>query len=149
MTARPGRHRDQGFTLVELLVVILIVGILAAVAVPTYLSQRRKAYDKALLADFRHIAVAYEDWQAGHPGQPYPDAYHGWNITNTTFATMGVTTSPGNRFHAFDLGVYYPATGYAPGQAFCIEAAAAGGSYSARFYSSVKGFVSGTRCQDP
>ncbi len=40
-------RREEGFTLVELMVVVLIIAILIAVAVPTYLGMRERAFDTA------------------------------------------------------------------------------------------------------
>ena len=44
-------ERSAGFTLIELLVVMIIISLLAAIAVPVFLSQRRKAYDTSTRAD--------------------------------------------------------------------------------------------------
>lgn len=54
---RPGATRpdDHGFTLVELLVVMIVLGLLAAIAVPAMLTQRRKAYETSAKADVKNI----------------------------------------------------------------------------------------------
>jgi type IV pilus assembly protein PilA len=49
---------DQGFTLIELMVVVLIIAILIAIAIPTFLGLRRRAQDRAAQSNLRNGLTA-------------------------------------------------------------------------------------------
>ncbi len=57
---------DDGFSLVEILVVILIIGILAAIALPTFLNQRSKAQDAEAKTAVTAASTAMAVWDQDH-----------------------------------------------------------------------------------
>jgi type IV pilus assembly protein PilA len=62
------RDSEDGFTLIELMVVVLIIAILIAIAIPTFLGARQRAQDRAAQSDLRNGLTAektvYTDVQA-------------------------------------------------------------------------------------
>jgi type IV pilus assembly protein PilA len=59
-------HDEGGFTLVELLVVILIIAVLAEIAIPAFLGQASKANDAAAKSAVRTAAGAMEAYRLDH-----------------------------------------------------------------------------------
>lgn len=58
---------EQGFSMVELLVVMLIMGILAAIAIPMYLNQKKSAVDTTVASDVKNAGNEVEGALASYP----------------------------------------------------------------------------------
>jgi type IV pilus assembly protein PilA len=104
-----GKRTDEGFTLVELLVVVVIIGVLVAIAIPMYGSYRKGAANKSAQSDVRGAITAVEQYYSEN-GNLYPTTVTGgtnntaMSFTKQTNGTDGTATvSPGNQL-AFATG---------------------------------------------
>ncbi len=58
VTDTSGVRDERGFTLIELMIVVMIIGVLVAIALPTFLGTRTRAYDRAVQSDVRNAFAA-------------------------------------------------------------------------------------------
>lgn len=74
-------NRQIGFTIVELLIVIVVIGILAAISIVAYNGVQNRAADTSVQSDLRNIAKQLEVGRVDSPTNSYP-------TNNTTIATV-------------------------------------------------------------
>ena len=86
------RHHARGFSLVELLIALAVVGILTAVAVPSYQGYMRSAYR----AEARTALLETAQWMERHFSmtQSYATTSQGGTINNAALATAGLSVTP-------------------------------------------------------
>jgi len=62
-------RREAGFTLIEVLAVMLIIGVLAAIAIPNFNSAREQAYISTMKGDLHSLRLAQELYNVGPEGE--------------------------------------------------------------------------------
>lgn len=80
------RKQARGFTLVEILIVVIILGILAAIVIPQFTNASQDARESSLSSQLQTLRSQIELYKLQH-GDELPDLLNGWSdlTTATTF----------------------------------------------------------------
>lgn len=109
------RRSTSAFTLIELLIVVAIIGILAAIAVPNFLNAQTRATISRCMADIKAIANALEMYHSDRNN--YPEGRGNWAIfglNKLTTPIAYIATVPQDPFAPKDNSLRATGYGYIP-----------------------------------
>jgi type II secretion system protein G len=106
------RNEDKSFTLIELLIVVAIIAILAAIAIPNFMEAQTRSKISRVKADMRSLANAIESYTVDHNRYPvktnspdnYPEGYVRYRLTTITTPIAYITSLPGDTFTDLNVG---------------------------------------------
>lgn len=123
------RH-STGFTLLELMVVLLVIGILSAIAIPRFLGQKERAYIITMKSDLRNLVTAEEAYVSS--GNGYSTNQAALNFVTSAGVTITILSADSSGWSATaahngttkTCGIYMgsatsPVGGAPAGQATC------------------------------
>ena len=88
------RIRTQGFTIVELLIVIVVIAILAAITIVAFNGVQARARDSERRSDFSHLQKAIEMYMADNGEYPYCGASNATAVTSCEISGLAARLTP-------------------------------------------------------
>lgn len=113
---RAGRSwkKKEGFSLIELLIVVVIIGILAGIAIPNFVRAGNKTKISRVFADFKNIGEALEAYAIDNVG--YPSENDGFDALVPNY----ITSIPEDPFSNATYRYYTDAVAEDPGSAWLL-----------------------------
>jgi type IV pilus assembly protein PilA len=136
------RQKEHGFTLVELMIVVLIIAVLVAVAIPTFLGQRKEAEDSAAKSNLRNALATEKAYYAGGANVFTDDL----DVLNSIEPSLFNVTGASPAVNTFDPIVV---TTDATGATVCLVAVTPRGEYMAIWQNDQSGTQFGRHTTNP